>query len=71
MSDRPPPRRPEFDEIANGWGSDGLPDLMARVELLLEYWKANFPLSPAELKVARAITKRASDLGGMDVPVLQ
>lgn len=63
------PRRQGFEDITAGWGSDDLDDLTARVELLLGWWKANFPLQPAEHKVARAMTKRLGELGGIDVPV--
>ncbi len=65
MPDEQPLRRPEFDAIANGWGGDGLDDLMARLQLLAEWWQANFPLTPAEHKIARAMTKRLTDLGGI------
>ena len=58
-------RRPEFDAIADGWGSDGLDDLMARVELLIEYWRTHMPLTAAEHKVARAINARLTVLGGI------
>lgn len=65
MPDDKPLRRPAFDEIANGWGGDKLDDLLARAQLLHEWWAENFPLQPAELKVARAIIKRLTDLGGV------
>lgn len=68
---RKPPRRPEFDEICNGWGGDGADDLEARLQLLVEFWQKNFPLTDAEHKVARAMTKRLGELGGVDVPTFQ
>lgn len=71
MVDVIPPRRKAFDEICDGWGSDDLDDLMARVELLSEFWFANFPLSAAELKVARAMSKRLHELGGIKYRLLQ
>lgn len=61
-------RRKEFDDIANGWGSDGLDDLMARCQLIAEWWAANFPLTAPELKVARAMNKRINELGGLPPP---
>jgi len=65
MTDHPPPRRLEFDLLCNGWGADDLGDLTARCELLMEFWLARGPLNPAELKVARAMTRRLGDLGGV------
>ncbi len=62
--ERKPPRRAEFDELVQGWGYDGLDDLAARCELLAEWWKEHFPLSPAELKIARAMHARLAELGG-------
>jgi hypothetical protein len=64
-------RRAGFDEICDGWGRDGLGDLVARIELLVEYWRANFPLSAAEVKVAHAMTKRLGDLGGIAPVIFQ
>lgn len=58
-------RRKEFDAIANGWGSDDLDDLMARSELVSEFWHKNFPLTPAELKIARAMAAHLRKLGGL------
>ena len=66
-----PPRRPEFDAICDGWGSDNLDDLMARTQLLSEFWQKNFPLTSAEHKVARAMTKRLGELGGVEIPTFQ
>lgn len=57
----------EFDAITCGWGADRLEDLLARAELLADWWGDNFPLSEAEIKIARAITRRIGELGG-DVP---
>lgn len=62
------PRRLEFYEISEGWGGDDLPDLVARAELLAEWWGKNFPLSPAERKIMRAISKRLGELGGVELP---
>lgn len=61
-------RRQEFDSIVEGWGSDDLDDLIARVELLREFWAKHMPLTPAEHKIARAIIKRLGHLGGIDIP---
>jgi hypothetical protein len=69
--DRPPPRSPDFDELTQGWGSDSFDDLVARCELLLEYWRAHFPLPPAELKVARAMIRRMVELGGIEPVMMQ
>lgn len=70
MENRPPPRRPAFDEISSGWGADTLDDLTARCELLAEWWVEHLPLSLAELKVARAMSARLHNLGGLPPPVL-
>jgi hypothetical protein len=56
--DRPPPRRPEFDEIANGWGSDSRADLEARMELVLEFQQRVGTLTLAEDKIMRAMSAR-------------
>jgi hypothetical protein len=64
-------RRPEFDAICDGWGGDGLDDLMARVQLMLEFWRANFPLLPAERKVASAMGARICSLGGINPVTIQ
>lgn len=57
-ADIKPLRRPEFDAIADGWGSDKMPDLTARLELLIEFQNANGgTLSIAEERVVRAMTK--------------
>lgn len=58
------PRRPEFDTIADGWGADSVADLAARCQLLAEWWGQHFPLTLAELKVARAMSQRLRNLGG-------
>lgn len=63
--DKVPHRREAFEDICTGWGNDGLDDLLARVQLLTEWWTANFPLRPAELRIARAMAKRLSELGGL------
>jgi hypothetical protein len=67
----PATRRPEFDEITMGWGGDGLDDLMARCELLAAFWVANFPLTTAEHKIARAMADRLKELGGIAPSVMQ
>ncbi len=58
MSDRPPPRRPEFDSITMGWGSDNRADLEARMELALEFQQKVGSLSLAEDKIMRAMSAR-------------
>lgn len=63
-------RRPEFDAIVQGWGGDDLDDLVARLQLLVEFWQKWIPLSSAELKVARAMQKRLGELGGIAPPGL-
>lgn len=55
MSDPKPPRRPEFDEIANGWSGDTAPDLSARIDLACEWQSKNGPLSFAETRVMNAM----------------
>lgn len=70
MTDKPPPRRPAFEEITAGWGCDSFDDLMARCQLLAEWWQDNFPMSMAENKVATAMTRRLRVLGGLPPPEL-
>ena len=65
MTDRPSPRRPAFDELVSGWGADSFDDLMARCQLLAEWWRDHMPLSLAEVKVARAMSHRLRTLGGL------
>lgn len=60
-----PLRRPEFDAITLGWGSDGIDDLLARCELVRDFWAANLPLSQAEHKIALAMNARLCELGGI------
>lgn len=60
-----PVRRAEFEALTRGWGSDGFDDLMARCQLLAEWWKGNFPLTMAEMKVTKAMTGRLRALGGL------
>jgi hypothetical protein len=71
MAIDPKSRRPEFDLITQGWGSDGLIDLMARCELMAEFWTKNFPLTMAERKIANAMIDRLKELGGIDMPRIQ
>jgi hypothetical protein len=61
---RPHQRRPEFDEITTGWGSDELPDLTARCELMVEYYRKLGGYTAAELKIANAMERRLRELGG-------
>lgn len=64
-ADIKPHRRPEFDAIADGWGSDTIQDLTARMELLVEFQNANGgTLSLAEDKVMRAMVKYRGLLEG-------
>lgn len=56
--DRPPPRRPEFDAITMGWGSDNRADLEARIDLVKEFQEKVGVLSPAEGKILRAMEAR-------------
>lgn len=58
MENRPPPRRPAFDEICNGWGSDKRADLQARIELAKEFKGKVGSLTAAEDKVLRAMEAR-------------
>lgn len=51
-------RRPGFDEIASGWGSDGPDDLDARLGLIDEYADEAGSLNAAELKVRAAMANR-------------
>jgi hypothetical protein len=50
--------------ITEGWGSDGLADLTARAELMVEYYRKLGGYTAAELKVANALEKRLRELGG-------
>jgi hypothetical protein len=61
---KPNQRRPEFDMICDGWGSDGLADLTARAELMVEYYRKLGGYTAAELKVANALERRLRELGG-------
>lgn len=58
--------RDDFSAIVSGWGGDGLDDLVARAQLMAEWWRDHVPLTMAEHKIARAIKKRISDLSGID-----
>ena len=60
-----PVRREEFENLTRGWGTDSFDDLMARCQLLADWWKGNFPLTMAEMKVTRAMTGRLRNLGGL------
>ncbi len=66
MSLKPNQRRPEFDEITTGWGADGLDDLLARCQLLSEFWTASGGLTDAERKVANAMRARLMTLGNVE-----
>lgn len=70
MNDRLPPRRQEFDGLVAGWGGDSLEDLLARCQLLAEWWAGHLPLSGPELKVARAMDARLRALGGIPPAML-
>ena len=61
---KPNQRRPEFDEITQGWGADSLEDLTARCELLVEWYRLGGGYSAAELKIATAMQRRLEELGG-------
>ncbi len=63
MSEREPHRRPEFDSLVQGWGSDSFEDLSARIELAAEWTLANKPLKPAEEKIVTAMIARQVQLG--------
>jgi hypothetical protein len=66
-----PARRLEFDNITAGWGTDDLGELVERATLMAKWCGENFPLSLAEQKVFRAISKRLGELGGVEIPVMQ
>lgn len=70
MNTRQPHRRPDFDDLVAGWGSDSTDDLVARCQLVAEWWADHFPLSLAENKVAAAMTRRLRHLGGLPPPCL-
>lgn len=53
-----PLRRPEFDEIVQGWGSDKFDDLTARIELAAEFKDHFGELTPAEHKIVKAMIAR-------------
>ncbi len=61
---KPHQRRPEFEEITQGWGADGVADLTARCELMVEYYRKLGGYTAAELKVANAMERRLRELGG-------
>lgn len=61
---KPNQRRPEFDEITQGWGADGVADLTARCELLVEHYRELGGYTAAELKIANAMQRRLEELGG-------
>jgi hypothetical protein len=61
---KPHQRRPEFDMIVEGWGTDNLEDLQARCELVVEYYRKLSGYTAAELKIANAMEKRLRELGG-------
>jgi hypothetical protein len=63
MPDRPPLRRAEFDEIANGWGSDSFHDLGARIDLVEEFKVLVGTLTHAEDKILAAMESRHQKLG--------
>lgn len=63
VTDRPSPRRAEFDQITMGWGSDDFEDLGARVELVAEFKASQCGLLPAEDKIVLAMMKRWALLG--------
>jgi hypothetical protein len=60
---KPTARRPEFDQICDGWGSDTIEDLEARCQLLSEFWAKWGGLTSAEQKVADAMLRRLRSLG--------
>ena len=55
-------RRPEFDAITMGWGSDTVADLGARITLAAEYLDGSAPASQAEAKVFDAMIRRYEKL---------
>lgn len=62
----PPPRRPEFDAIVQGWGADQLDALDARWDLVQE-WLAGpggGRFSVAEGKILKAMDERRKKLCG-------
>jgi hypothetical protein len=61
---RPTKTRQGFDEITQGWGSDGVEDLTARCELLVEHYRELGGYTAAELKIANAMERRLKELGG-------
>lgn len=68
VSDRPPLRRPEFDAITTGWGSDACADLGARIELATEWVNSiggRAAMTPAERKVLDAMLARHFLLEGV------
>lgn len=58
----PNQRRPEFDELTQGWGSDSAVDLAARCDLLGELFTKLGGWTDAEQKVATAMGKRLGEL---------
>lgn len=59
---RPDQRRPEFDDLTAGWGSDALADLRARQQLLGELFTSLGGFTAAEQKISDAIAARANTL---------
>lgn len=64
MSLKPNKTREEFDALTQGWGADGVEDLTARCELLVEYYRHWSGYTAAELKIANAMERHLRDLGG-------
>lgn len=62
---KPHKTRAEFDEITQGWGGDGIDDLTARCELMVEYYRNLGGYTAAELKIATSMERRLRELGGV------
>lgn len=67
MEQRVPPRRHEFDAIANGWGFDTRAcDLQARIDLIGEFTASHGALTFAESRVLTAMQKALVPLRSFD-----
>jgi hypothetical protein len=71
LSLKPNQRRPDFDDITAGWGSDNLDGLVARCELLPDLLTMLGGWTDAEQKIVTAMRKRLEQLGGLTSTTMQ
>jgi hypothetical protein len=60
---RKPHRRPDFDAIVMGWGSDNFDDLTARIELVALFVGSEGALTEAEDRTVKMMIDRQITLG--------